>query len=165
MSMSTSLVGWKESKKRAAPASAAFISEESSIRSLLLWNMPQYSPVNLLLRSFCYDPVAFQAAISVLELESTEFVCASFWSGVSDSYSSPDISLVGFQSQMLWGLIFLVQVSWAGDPSAQTPCSSVRDLCGYGIAFILGHPPRDVALTRLHFLLLVPLNVTFSLYP
>ena len=56
-----------------------------------------------------------------------------------------------FKARMLWGLIFLVQVSWAGDPSAQTPCSSVRDLCGYGIAFILGHPPMDVALTRLHF--------------
>ena len=90
-------------------------------------------------------------AISELELESTEFACVPFRSGVSDSYSSPDISLIGFQSQMLWGLIFLVQVSWAGDRSAQTPCSSVRDLCGYGIAFILGHWPRGVGLTRLHF--------------
>ena len=84
-------------------------------------------------------------------LESTEFACASFRSWVSDSYSSPDISLVGFHSQMLSGLIFLVEVSWAGDPSAQTPCSSVGDLCGYAIAFISGQPPRDMGLTRLHF--------------
>ena len=49
--------------------------------------------------SFSYDPCAFQAAASVLELGRSKFLCKSFQSGVLVSHSPPalpDVSPPGF---------------------------------------------------------------------
>ena len=65
-----------------------------------------------------YTPVFFQAAVSALELRVSEFLHEPFKSKVSFSYKTLallDVSLTGFQSQMLWGFIFPEQLSWAGE--------------------------------------------------
>lgn len=75
-----------------------------------------------------YGPGAFQIASSVLGLEASELKLQPFNCGVSVNYSTLAflaVSPAGFQSQVLWELLFLVQVSWVGEPksSAQTPHS------------------------------------------
>lgn len=64
----------------------------------------------------------------------SEFSRMFFESGVMVSYSPlalPDISSAGFQSQMLWGLVFTMQVPWAREPDV-----------GFGPLTAKGGPPR-----------------------
>ena len=66
-----------------------------------------------------YNLGTFQTPASVLGLRVSEFVCVSCKREVLASYSRSaalDISPTGFQSQMLWGLVFLVQIPWTGEP-------------------------------------------------
>ena len=65
------------------------------------------------------DPGSFQTTASALGLRAREILHAPFKSRVSVSYSPVallNISPAGFQSQVFWGLIFLLQDHWAGEP-------------------------------------------------
>ena len=64
-----------------------------------------------------YAPNTFQNVASVLGFRESEFLHIPFKSGVSVSYSLSavmDVNPNGFQSQMLWELIFPVQIPWPG---------------------------------------------------
>lgn len=61
-------------------------------------------------------PGTSQTAASVLGRIASEFVPVPFKRGISISFSLLallELSPTHFQSQMLWGLIFLVQEEWA----------------------------------------------------
>lgn len=67
------------------------------------------------------NPGTFQTAASALGLGVSEVVHVPLKSRVlvSDcSLALLDISPASFQRQTLWGLIFLVQLPWAGEPNA-----------------------------------------------
>ena len=56
------------------------------------------------------------------DMEKVEFVYKLLTRGVLISHSQlvlPVITLTNSQSQTLWGLIFLVQVFWAGGPDVE----------------------------------------------
>lgn len=101
-----------------------------------------------------YNPGTFQTVASVLEPRVSEFVCVPFKSRVSVSYSPPvlpDVSPVDFQSQMLWAMVFLVQVSQTGELNVGlTPLSFRRT----SVVVISSHfwvaRPGVWVLTRLH---------------
>lgn len=74
-----------------------------------------------------------------------EIVYTPFKSGVSISHSPltfPNISPVGLQSQMFWGLILPVKDPWAGILMwAQTPCSLGRtSAIVITLPFVVTHP-------------------------
>lgn len=109
--------------------------------------------------SVTYDPGAFQTVASILGLRTNEFVRESVKSGISVLYSPLtllEVWLTGFQSQMLWGLPFPVQVSQAGNCecgaqtsrfSGGTPCSHDIPSCLYVAV------PEVWVLTRPHLCL------------
>ena len=76
------------------------------------------------------DPDFFQTTASVLGLRAYEILHVPFKSGVSVSYSPsalPKMSPTGFQSQMFWGLISLMQDPQVGCPIwGSDPCSLGR---------------------------------------
>ena len=118
--------------------------------------------------SFTYNPGTFQTAASVLGFWS-EFVHMPFKSRVSFSYSPlalSEVSPTGCQSQMLWWLIFPLQVPQAGEPDfGLRPMLVWEDFhncdipptCGlqcWGCGFWLDH----ISVPHTH------LDVAFSLY-
>lgn len=62
----------------------------------------------------------FQTAASALGPRGSESVCEPFKSGSSVLYSPLgllDVSLIGFQSEMFWGIVSLMQVPRVGVPA------------------------------------------------
>ena len=81
------------------------------------------------------DPGSFQITASALGPGVCEILWVPFMSGISISHSSLPLwklSPAGFQSQIFWGLIFLVPDPWAGDLSA-----GLRPLAPWGEALQL----------------------------
>ena len=66
------------------------------------------------------NPGSYQITASALGPGAGEVLCALLESGVTISLSPLGllkVSPTGLQSQMLWGLIFPVLDSWAGEPN------------------------------------------------
>lgn len=107
--------------------------------------------------------------ISVLSLGAREIVCGPFKSRVFVSYSSPaipDLSPTDYQSQVLWGLIFPVQI-----PRQRVPDMELEPLTSQGGPWCLWYPsPLWVTTPTFGFqpdCVTAPpafLNVAFSLY-
>ena len=69
--------------------------------------------------SFSYNTGTFKAAASVLGCGASKFVCEPCKNKLLISHSPVallDISPTGFQSRMLWWLIFPGQDPWSGEP-------------------------------------------------
>lgn len=95
-----------------------------------------------------YDPGVFQTAAFVVDLRTSEFVHRPFKNRVLVSYSplallklNPD----DFQSQLLWGLVLLVQVSRSGLPDmGLEPLTPLECLCSCDIPMLVDPYARDV---------------------
>ena len=102
------------------------------------------------------DPVSYQITAFGLSLSACKILCVSFKSGVCISHNPlglPKLSPAGVQSQVVWGLVFLVQDLRDGEPSVGlrtlTPvgeplqCNyspvSVSPTCEYGL-YIMTQP-------------------------
>ena len=85
------------------------------------------------------DPGSYQITASALGSKACEILCAPFKSGISISYSLLallNVSPTDLQSQMFWGLVFLVQDSWAGEPDM-----GLRPLTPLGEPLQCNYPP------------------------
>ena len=82
--------------------------------------LPPASPGGSLRSASESDSGSFQTTASALGLGAWEILCVPFKCGVFVSYrplALPNISPTGFQSQMFWRLVFLMQDPWVGDPN------------------------------------------------
>ena len=94
--------------------------------------------------TFTYGLDTFQTVAFVLDCQVGESACKSFKSGISIPYSPLvflDVSPVGFQSQMFWGLISPVQVPRVGVPDVGHKFLLLREkLCIFEIPSDCGSP-------------------------
>ena len=82
--------------------------------------LPLASPGDSPKSAGCSDPGSFQIIASALCPGVCEILCAPFKNRVSIFHSTLALSRVspaGLQSQMFWGLIFLVQDPQTGEPN------------------------------------------------
>ena len=73
-----------------------------------------------------------------------ESLCVQFKSEVSISLSPVGLlklSPAGLQSQILWGLIFLVPDPWVGEPHMGSLSLLWENLCDIIILYFVSHPP------------------------
>ena len=93
------------------------------------------------------DPGSYQMFAFALGPKACEILCVPLKSKVSISPSSlglPKLSPAGLQSQMLWGLVFLVQDPWAGTPDVGLrPLTLVGEPLQWNYSPVCGSPTRE----------------------
>ena len=131
--------------------------------------VPGWGPGGSLRSAGGSDPGSFQITASATASRVCEILCVHFKTGVSISHSAlavPKVSPTGLQSQTFWGLMFLMQNCWAGEPDVRLrSLAPWGEPCNCNYPPICGSPsPGDMGLDSTMTPHLLPVSLWFLLY-
>ena len=156
VSQSRTQLKWNSSSRTfRMTASTVYVPKVSSNCFLPLWEALQVQHMGLTQTSFKWLLLPW-----VLEgvkfcgcpLRVTSLFSTSLWVFLKESH-------IGLQSQMTWGLLFLVQDPWAEEPNVQLQLLLRENLCNR-----VGRSSHIMGLDHTMSLLLLPILLWFHLY-